>query len=251
MGNKASRIFGTVVRRPMQRYNVERRAEKVVTKIQDPQAASMRAPMYQTDTELLEEIRRTNPEIAESAVKKDIHLHDRLMSVYVTSKDPESKEVHEDPTKPLPRDTLQYSYDFVPAQIRLDTSDRRRDIPRGKVSLEQTIDFLTKYKETEGKFNHELIANQYRLNPDIIKQSVKYFTIFNIMETKAKAEPEIVDPLSVGKDWVERHEPLKNLQDPGRHIKKYIHDSKEVYEKHQGRIAKEKVFSGEKKERIE
>ena len=152
MGNSASRVWGAVVRRPLQRYNVDHRAEKVVNKIQDPKAAAMRAPMYQSDAELLEEIRKTNPGMAEDAVRKDGPLHDRLKAVYVESTDPAEvpeQGKREQPGRPFPRDTAQYSYDFVPAQLRMDTGDRAaRQLPRGKVSLEQAVDILTRYKES-------------------------------------------------------------------------------------------------------
>ena len=80
--------------------------------------------VQQSDAELLEELRKTNPEMAESAVKKDSELYARLKDVYVESTDPELQNVdsslkREKPGKPFPRDTSQYSYDFVPAQIRL------------------------------------------------------------------------------------------------------------------------------------
>ncbi len=37
------------------RYNVEHRAAKVISKIEDPAAPAMRAPMYKSDKELLGE----------------------------------------------------------------------------------------------------------------------------------------------------------------------------------------------------
>ena len=39
------------------------------------------APKFRSDKELLEEIRRTQPEIAEAATKKDEHLHKNLQDV--------------------------------------------------------------------------------------------------------------------------------------------------------------------------
>ena len=81
--------------------------------------------VQQSDAELLEELRKTNPGMAESAVKKDSELYSRLKDVYVESTDPELENVdmksslkREKPGKPFPKDTAQYSYDFVPAQIR-------------------------------------------------------------------------------------------------------------------------------------
>ena len=41
------------------------------------------APKFKSDRELLEEIRRTQPEIAEAATKKDQQLHKNLQDVSV------------------------------------------------------------------------------------------------------------------------------------------------------------------------
>jgi len=241
MGNKASRVYGTFIKRPLQRYNVDHRAEKVIKKIEDPSAAAMRAPMYQSDAELLEEIRRQNPTMAEQAVRKDEDLHHRLKSVYVESTDPVVEEVPQsDPSKPLPRDTSQYSYDFVPAQLRLDTTDRKaRLLPRGKVTLEQTVDILTQYKITEANFDHLAIADQYRLNPEKLKQTVRYFTIFNMMETKTReAETTPPDPLVAGKDWVEK---LQNPQEPFHKQMQKRDQLIEDNERRKMRVKKEKL----------
>lgn len=238
MGNKVSRVYGSMVKRPLQRYNVDHRAEKVVRKIEDPNAAAMRAPMYQSDADLLEEIRKQNPGMAEHAVRKDTGLHHRLKSVYVESTDPEVQVSPPDPSKPLPRNTSQYSYDFVPAQLRMDTKDRKsRVLPRGKVTLEQTVNFLTHFKKTEGTFDHTAIAEQYRINPETAKQALRYFTIFNMMETKTReSEMSTPDPLIAGKDWVEK---AQNPQDPFREQKATSEEIHLVLERHKARVARE------------
>jgi len=211
MGNSASRVYGFLVRRPLQRYNVDSRAEKVVKKIEDPSAPAMRAPMYQSDAELLEELRKTNPGMAESAVKKDSELYARLKDVYVESTDPEHANVdstlkREKPGKPFPRDTSQYSYDFVPAQIRQDMPDRgQRIVAKGKVTLQQAVDILAKHKETGGEFGQEAIVNQYGLNAAATAGALRHFFIFGMFETNTRANESVApDPLVSGKDWVDK-----------------------------------------------
>jgi len=211
MGNSASRVYGFLVRRPLQRYNVDSRAEKVVKKIEDPSAPAMRAPMYQSDAELLEELRKTNPEMAESAVKKDSELYARLKDVYVESTDPELENVdsslkREKPGKPFPKDTSQYSYDFVPAQIRQDMPDRgQRMVAKGKVTLQQAVDILAKHKETGGEFGQEAIVNQYGLNAAATAGALRHFFIFGMFETNTRKNESVApDPLVSGKDWVDK-----------------------------------------------
>jgi len=213
MGNSASRVYGFLVRRPLQRYNVDSRAEKVVRKIEDPSAPAMRAPMYQSDAELLEELRKTNPGMAESAVKKDSDLYARLKDVYVESTDPDLENVdmnsslkREKPGKPFPKDTSQYSYDFVPAQIRQDMPDRgERIVAKGKVTLQQAVDILAKHKETRGEFGQEAIVNQYGLNAVATAGALRHFFIFGMFETNTRKNESVApDPLISGKDWVEK-----------------------------------------------
>jgi len=207
MGSQVSRVYGYVVKRPMQRYNVDHRAEKMINKFEDPKAAPFRAPMYESDAKLLEEIRRDNPDMLDTAVKKDHELHDRLKSVYVSSTDPAAApapdpraQVQED--KPLPRDVRKHYEDFVPAQLRVERPGSVRSLPRGKVSLDQTVDFLTRHSQTEGRFGVTEISEEFRLNQEVVANTVKYFNIFSMMETKTR-ESELTkpDPLQAGPTW--------------------------------------------------
>lgn len=224
MGNQVSRVYGAVLKRPMQRFNVDHRAEKVIKKIEDPLATPMRAPMYKTDADLLEEIRKTKPEVADSAVKKDDELHDRLRSVFVTSKDPEIVEHSEtSDDRPLPRDRNPYSYDFVPGHKRSE-----KTVPRGKVTLEQAVDLITKHKETEGTYDNHAAADQYRINPTVAENTMKYFQIFGMIEPKTRtSEYDQPDPLTAGVDWVEATKPtyLKTLEEQDK-IKATIEEAR-------------------------
>ena len=83
MGNAVSRVYGTIVKRPLQRYNVEHRAEKLITKFEDPKAAPQRAPMYEADAKLRDEVIKTE----DGVHKVGTDLLDRLKQVYVDSED--------------------------------------------------------------------------------------------------------------------------------------------------------------------
>ena len=76
---------------------------------EDPVAKPHRAPMYKSDAELLEEVRRENPQLLDTAMKKDEELYDRLKSVYVSSTDPApDPRAAEKENRPLPRDVRQH-----------------------------------------------------------------------------------------------------------------------------------------------
>lgn len=202
MGQQVSRVYGFLVKRPLQRFNVDHRAEKMVTKFEDPNAAPYRAPMFMSDAQLLEEIRKENPEVLSATTRKDDELHQRLKSVYVSSTDPRPEEGQDTETKPLPRDITQHYQDFVPAQMRVERPGFARTLPRGKVSLDQSVEFLTKYSRTRGEFGVPEISNEYRLNPEVVKHILQYYNIFNVMETKTReAETDRPDPLQAGPTW--------------------------------------------------
>ena len=83
-GQTFSKLRGSLITRPMQRFNIEARTEKLLKK-EKPIAA----PKHLSDQELVEKIREERPEIAEAALKKDDILLERLKDVYTTSNDPE------------------------------------------------------------------------------------------------------------------------------------------------------------------
>ena len=65
--------------------------------------------MYKSDADLLEEVRRENPQLLDTAMKKDEELYDRLKSVYVSSTDPApDPRAAEKENRPLPRDVRQH-----------------------------------------------------------------------------------------------------------------------------------------------
>lgn len=94
---------GALVTRPMQRFNIDSRTEKLLARDKPIQA-----PKFQSDRELLEEIRRDRPEIVEAAIKKDDKLLQRLNSVFVTSQDPDTydpdinRTIPDNPNRPKP-----------------------------------------------------------------------------------------------------------------------------------------------------
>ena len=104
MGGQAfSKLRGSLITRPMQRFNIEARTEKLLKK-----EKPIVAPKHLSDQELVEKIREERPEIAEAALKKDDILLERLKDVYTTSDDPENfdadinrKRPH-NPDRPFP-----------------------------------------------------------------------------------------------------------------------------------------------------
>ena len=104
MGGQAlSKMRGSLITRPMQRFNIEARTDKILNK-----EKSVSSPKYPSDKELLEEIRQDRPEIVEAATKKDTEFLSKLQNIYVASSDPEdfdadiNRKVPENPDRPFP-----------------------------------------------------------------------------------------------------------------------------------------------------
>jgi len=216
MGQQVSRVYGSLVKRPIQRYNVEHRAQKVISKIENPKEPAMRAPMYQTDRQILDQIRKSNPELGTEMKSKNDVLHTHLRDVYVTSKDPagidppeESKrQIHPDRPLPLNRDSNPEA--FIPGMLRI---DNRKKAPRGKVTLEQAMTLLTDHAMKPEVNTAQSLADTYRLNPETLENTLKYFKLFKVHVPEEKEKPNF-DPLSAGKDWVvDSKEELKDSYD--------------------------------------
>ena len=196
MGNAVSRVYGSLVKRPLQRYNVDTRAEKVITKTEDPAAPAKRAPMFDADVLAREEALRNSDGIH----KVEKELLDRLKVVYVDSKDPHpNPKTEANPARPLPQDVVQHYPEFVPAQLRVERLGQARNIPPGKVTLDQSVNILTKFKESKGNFGAADISQEYKLNKEVAGNIVRYFEIFNMMETTTReSETDRPDPLYAG-----------------------------------------------------
>jgi len=218
MGQQLSRVYGSLVKRSMQRYNVEHRAAKVITKIEDPNAPAMRAPMFPSDKQLIDDLRKSHPELADASSRKDRELHSRLRDVYVTSADPAAAadEGHEpirkaDPNRPLPLDRTQYMDNFVPGMLRVNKSKKA---PRGKVSIDDAITFITEHSLKPETVTSTTISEQYRLNPETTANTLKYFGVFNAYFPPEKEYKKEFDALEAGKDWVDgKSEKMNTLLD--------------------------------------
>ena len=104
MGGQAfSKLRGSLIKRPIQRFNIEARTDKLLSK-----EKPIPAPQYKYDKELLESIRQDNPEVVDAATKKDDVLLERLKDVYVASNDPQdfdpdiNRKLPDNPERPLP-----------------------------------------------------------------------------------------------------------------------------------------------------
>ena len=76
MGKTLSKLRGHMITRSVQRFNIEHRTEKLLARDKPIQA-----PKFQSDIDLLEKVRRENPEILQETRSRDPLLEDRLKQV--------------------------------------------------------------------------------------------------------------------------------------------------------------------------
>jgi len=202
MGQQASRLWRSLVIRPSQRYAVEHRAEKVITKIADPAEKPIRAPMFKSDADLLEKIRQTQPTVAAAAHRKDDHHHDRLRDVFVTSEDPmfEGDPGENNPDRPMPIIRVKQYADNIPAALRRTGPDVK--VKRGKVDINTAIEFLSKRKEKGIAYTAQDIAEEHKLNPETVANVLQYFAVFTMHTPVPKEDRGPRDALEAGEDWV-------------------------------------------------
>jgi len=252
MGQQISRVYGYVIKRPIQRFNIENRAFKVLDKIEDPKEKAMRAPMFQSDKEILEQVRKTTPNLETEVQRKDSDLDDRLKDVYVQSYDPPGSEHFKGPMedkrkenadRPKPADRSVHSEDFVPGLLRMDKSGKLR----GKVNIDEAVELLTAHAAKPDVNTVESLADQYRLNADTLADVVKHFKVFKVFTPPPEVEKKRFDPLQAGKDWVESEK--ESLESNLELLEKRKNYKKELELKDKERAKIQKLGAGDESKR--
>ena len=186
MGGMVSKVRGHFVTRPLQRYNAETRAEKVIS-----QEKPSVAPKYRSDEELLSQMRQTHPEVLAAAHKRNPELLDRLKQVYVTSEDvgnfdPDSLKQIEDPKKPHPKKENQVKHVLLREQDYLKSifDDENIKPKPGTVTLAQAQEIINKHAFDCQKNNLEVLAEEYDVKPRQIEDLVRHFSVFTLYKSE-------------------------------------------------------------------
>ena len=158
MGAQLSKVRGAFITRPRQRFNIEARAEKLLAK-EEPK----RAPRFDPDKEMLENIRQGNPEEIDVATKKDTDLLRKLEQVYVSSTDPNIFDPADslatqarNPDRPLPKSGVRSS-------LTSGFSEANRLYPNtylGKISIDELQNFLTSFADEPSANKMQSMAKQ-------------------------------------------------------------------------------------------
>lgn len=207
MGGQAfSKLRGSLVTRPMQRFNIEPRTEKLLR-----QEKPIPAPKHQSDQELLETIREERPEIVEAAVKKDEILLDRLKDVYTTSNDPVdydpdiNRKVPEHPDRPYPGKGVRSApgSGFSEAS-QLMTSTKKKNV----LALDEIQSILDKFPSTVNNKSKIILdlSEKHGLPVELLLNLHEYYQVFHYQAKSQVEETLEHDPYAAQDSWQDADE---------------------------------------------
>jgi len=201
-GQTLSKLRGSLITRPIQRFNIESRTEKLL-KEEKP----LRAPHYPSTEELVENIRRERPDIIEESSKKDTDLLKKLQNVYVSSNDPEffdqdsnTKVNYDNPERPMPGKGIRSSpsYGFAEA------SQLKGSVIQGKITIDTAQLMMNEFARNPASDTLSLLAQNHQIPLQKLVHMLENFRVFHLYkDTSADgAINEENDPLRAKADWV-------------------------------------------------
>ena len=149
--------------KPMNQYKALERAHKVVD---DHITEPVRAPMNVPKVKFTKEQMKAIDEVVAKKLSKNKQVLEHMQHVKVVSLDNDSNELNDKVDK------SKFPQKHVHGISKLQT-----EIPRGRVSLRNTVDILYNNNKNEEEFNSEFIADKFRLREDDVKQLLKNFAL--------------------------------------------------------------------------
>ncbi|CAG2103070.1 unnamed protein product [Medioppia subpectinata] len=176
LGSAFKRVYGFYVKRPLQRFNVDNRAEKAIDK---QKAIPRMAPRHERTDQLFKQITQNNPQFRQELNEKREDLLKRLQTVKVVSEErvwteEEVKEMEE--IKERVRSRLPHSHEGT--DIPMHAYVEPHHVPIGRISLIRALDFIGKHAQSPDHFDAHTIAAQHRLDEEEVKNVLKYFKPF-------------------------------------------------------------------------
>ncbi|KAF4520446.1 hypothetical protein B566_EDAN004018 [Ephemera danica] len=167
----------SVIPRRVQRFNIENRAHKVISKDKPTPA-----PKHPGTTEYLENFAKEHPEIMEEGLRKDSVLDERLKQIYLVSHDLK-KEEQSQPNRPLPLDrhtAESPEYGFIEPDV----------VPRGRVTLRSAIKFIQDHQADPKTWTVDKIADAHLLSKQSVENILQHFHTFEVYIPPTKGGKE-------------------------------------------------------------
>ncbi|XP_062710614.1 protein NDUFAF4 homolog [Aedes albopictus] len=158
----------SIAARQANRFNVESRAEKVIS-----QSKPKPAPKFQSNLKDLQRVLDENPDILQELNKKNVPLDDNLKRVFVTSTDVITEPSRKDPDKPLPLNRTaieEFEYGHLEPQ----------SIPKGRCTLRQAIEFISKHQTEPEIWTSSKVSAEYAMKEALVSNILKHFKTFEL-----------------------------------------------------------------------
>lgn len=171
--------------RPFRNFNVEHRAQRVISR--DKPTPAPHHPSVEKQKELAEKL---NPSFFETHYKKDPRLDEHLRTVFVQSTDPQTKPSEENlkSTRPLPQDRRQPAPNHYNGMY-----DHKTPVSAvGKCSLKEAVQFLNAHQQDPEKYTIENISETYKLDKKVVENIITNFKILQSIEQQQQPAPKVV-----------------------------------------------------------
>ncbi|CAG2176815.1 unnamed protein product [Oppiella nova] len=176
MGAMIKRVYGYYITRPLQRFNVDNRAEKAIDR---QHVVPKAAPRHERTDQLFTEITQKNPRFKQELNEKREDLLKRLTSVKVISTDravseEELKEMKEIKERVRSRLPVSHEGTDIPMHAYVEPAS----VPKGRISLIRALDFIGKHSKSPEQYDSGTIAKQHALNEEDVRNVLTYFKPF-------------------------------------------------------------------------
>lgn len=202
MGKALSKVRGHFVTRPLQRFNIETRTERIL----DQEKPTV-APRYESDKV------EVNPKIKEAVAAKDDSLLQRLQQVYVETSEIRPI-VENNPERPLPSRGVRgrVKPGFQGAMVTGVAAT-------GKISIDDAQTLLTSNRSNPEVNSASSLSLQYGLNEAEVEKLLTHYRVFKFIAAAPKTtasdeERRKNDPYLPQKDWVDDGQPQPLSEPP-------------------------------------
>ncbi|XP_046629902.1 protein NDUFAF4 homolog isoform X1 [Neodiprion virginianus] len=186
----------SMLSRRLQRFNIENRAHKVISK-EKPTPA----PHHKPSARQSEIMHKADSDFLKKHNMKDAKLDHHLKNVYLVSHTAEMMEKLrvKNPDRPLPqsrtvRDDLEFGV-FEPTEVTI-----------GRCTLRQAIKFITDHNTEPTKHTAAEIAAEYKLSLESTSNILKYFRTFKLYIPEKELKETPLQP--------SLHEKMKDQNNP-------------------------------------
>ncbi|XP_055538177.1 protein NDUFAF4 homolog [Wyeomyia smithii] len=157
----------SIVSRQVNRYNVESRAEKVMS-----QPKPKPAPTFQANQSDLDRILKEHPDLVKQLSQKNQALDDNLKSVFVTSTDPTVMPA-ESSGKNLPTDRTSAD-DFEFGHLE------PTKVAKSRCTLRQAMKFIGNHQTSPSEWTAARIAAEYYMKESVVSNILTHFRAFEV-----------------------------------------------------------------------